>query len=172
MRDTLLTLLKAGASGTPESRALLDIEGNQISYKTLLTKVLERANILASHGIRRGDRVAWIMPNGPEAALAFLAISTIATAVPIRSTASFEEVRLTLETTRARAAVILNDLSFEASGAAESLHLPILRLPAFLGAVDSSATSPTAQASWTHPQPDDVADALAIALTHALRNPR
>jgi acyl-CoA synthetase (AMP-forming)/AMP-acid ligase II/acyl carrier protein len=163
MRETLLTLLEAGASRAPESRALLDIDERTISYKALLQNVLEQAKILVSHGIRRGDRVAWIMPNGPEAALAFLAISAVATAVPIRSTSSFEEVRTRLESTRARAAVMLNDMAFEASGAAESLHLPIVRLPAFTAspAIASGLTTgrmaSADDASWVRPLPDDVA---------------
>jgi len=163
MRETLLTLLEAGACGAPESRALLDIDERYISYKSLLQNVLERASILSRYGIRRGDRVAWIMPSGPESALAFLAISTVATAVPIRSTASFEEVRTRLEFTRARAAIILNDLAFEATGAAESLHLPIVRLPAFTDlpeatrSLSTASTAPAHASYWVRPQPDDVA---------------
>lgn len=166
MRETLFTLLEAGASGAPESDAILDIQGTSISYKGLLNSVLTLADTLTRHGIRRGDRVAWVMPNGPEAAVAFLAISMVAASVPIRATATFEEVRLRLESTRTRAIVTLNDLAFEAAGAAETLHLPILRLRGFgstpkpdpLGtAVGCAALD---QARWVPPQPDDVAIVL------------
>ncbi len=158
-----MTLLEAGASQDPESPALLDVEGRKISYKSLVDSSLRFSGLLVSQGIQRGDRVAWVVPSGPDAAVAFFAISGVATSVPIRNSASFDEIRALLEGTQARAVVLSEDAQSEASAAADGLHLPIIRLPARFPSTRrfQNQSAPDSGSSllpyWERPEPDDVA---------------
>ncbi len=57
---------------------------------------------LASRGVRPGDRVAMVFPNGPEAILLFLATSVIGVCCPLNPGYKEDEFRFYLEDTGAR----------------------------------------------------------------------
>jgi long-chain acyl-CoA synthetase len=62
----------------------LIFEGNTLTYKETLEKVNRLANGLLSLGIKKGDRVAILLPNSPQFVISFLAILSIgATATAI-----------------------------------------------------------------------------------------
>ncbi len=60
---TLLDVLEATAAAHPDANALEDPDGT-IDYATLLRLVRERADDLATRGVRRGDRVGVRIPSG------------------------------------------------------------------------------------------------------------
>src|SRR6266446_160956 len=62
----------------------------------------EAAAALASHGIGRGERVAMVFPNGPEAILLFLAASMVGTACPLNAAYKEDEFRFYLADVGAR----------------------------------------------------------------------
>jgi acetyl-CoA synthetase len=76
------------ANHDPDRTALIwkrpDGVAEKISYGRLQAKSNRFANVLKAHGIRRGDRVALILAQGPAAAIAHIAIYKIgAIAVPL-----------------------------------------------------------------------------------------
>ena len=83
---TLLDLLHA----PPGSNVALVIPetGVRITYESLRRQVSAAADALAGTGIRRGDRVAMALPNGPAVIVSFLAASIAGTAAP-RSNETF-----------------------------------------------------------------------------------
>src|SRR5579871_1323418 len=68
--------LRAILAGAPDgATALIAPETDRRwSYDDLRTQVHELAAHLAALGIRRGDRVAIVLPNGPEIVATFLAV--------------------------------------------------------------------------------------------------
>ena len=157
-----MSLLEASASRAPDSTAMLDADGGSVSFKSLFSRCLNLANLLTEQGIRRGDRVACAIPTGPAAAEAMLAISWVATAVPIPATESFHAVQAILEFTRSKAILIVNKTSPEVRSAAENHHIPLIQPSLFEGPRPASSlrTAPTPASSdrrWTAPLPDDVA---------------
>jgi len=58
-------------------------KGVQITYDALERQVRELASALVGPGIRRGDRVAIVLPNGLPALVSFLAASMVGTAAPL-----------------------------------------------------------------------------------------
>jgi acyl-CoA synthetase (AMP-forming)/AMP-acid ligase II len=76
--------------------------GIRITYDSLRQQVLAMANALASVGIRRGDAVAIVLPNGLPAIVSFLAASIAGTAAPLNPAYPYEEFLFFLGDTDAR----------------------------------------------------------------------
>ncbi len=97
--STLFALLEQGASDHP---ALIVPNRVSFSYRRLRELVDDTAQALAAHGVARGDRVAMVFPNGPEAIVLFVAASMVATACPLNAAYKEDEFRFYLEDVGAR----------------------------------------------------------------------
>src|SRR5271155_3461272 len=97
--DTLLDVLHFADSHTA---VIVPELGISVTYDSLRQQVLAMADALASAGIRRGDRVAIVLPNGLPAIVSFLAASIAGTAAPLNPAYPYEEFLFFLEDTDAR----------------------------------------------------------------------
>src|SRR6185312_4231266 len=96
------------AVGTDEALSIGGIVGSEVrvpSYGKLRGQVARLAGQLRGAGIERADRVAFVLPNGPEAAILFLAVTSCAIAAPLNPNYKEEEFRFYLDDLRARALV-------------------------------------------------------------------
>src|SRR5829696_864965 len=78
-----LTIIDTIAAGKDTAPAILAPDRAPLTHKGLRTLIERTGDALAHHGIGRGDRVAIMLPNGPEMATAFLAVSAYATTAPL-----------------------------------------------------------------------------------------
>jgi len=92
-------LLDRGATGHP---ALIVPDGPTLTYGRLRELTAEVATALAGVGVRPGDRMATVYPNGPEAVIVFLATSLIGVSCPLNPAYKEDEFRFYLEDTGAR----------------------------------------------------------------------
>ncbi len=97
--STHFALLEQGA---PDQQALVVPNRVSLSYRRLRDLVAEAAHALAAQGVGRGDRVAMVFPNGPEAILLFVAASMVGTACPLNAAYKEDEFRFYLEDVGAR----------------------------------------------------------------------
>jgi oxalate---CoA ligase len=102
-RSNIAAVLDQGARDHP---ALVVPNRLSLSYSRLREVTHEAAIALASKGIGRGERVALVFPNGPEAIVLFLAASMVATACPLNPAYKEEEFRFYLEDVGARFLVV------------------------------------------------------------------
>jgi acyl-CoA synthetase (AMP-forming)/AMP-acid ligase II len=114
---------------------------------------------LNGFGIDAADRVAIVLPNGPEMATAFVTIAQVATTAPLNPAYREDEYTFYLEDLKAKALLIEDGYNGPAFKAAQTLGLPIIRLSVPDGAAAgyftlSSDMSGTATAI---PTADDVA---------------
>lgn len=79
-------------------------------------------------GIGRGDRVAIVLPQGPELAVTFLAVACGATAAPLTPAYLEKEFTFYLEDLQARAVILMSDDPSPARAAAAALGVPILEM--------------------------------------------
>src|SRR5205807_2265558 len=114
--DTLLDVLHFADSHTA---VIVPELGIRVSYDSLRQQVLAMADALAAAGIRRGDRVAIVLPNGLPAIVSFLAASIAGTAAPLNPGYREEEFKFYLEDTAARVLLCPPDGAAEARRAAE-----------------------------------------------------
>jgi acyl-CoA synthetase (AMP-forming)/AMP-acid ligase II len=101
-------------------------KGLRVSYDALERQVTEMASVLAGAGIRRGDRVAIVLPNGLPALVSFLAASMVGTAAPLNPAYRHDEFSFFLEDTGARILICPPTGAEEARRAAAERSLPVL----------------------------------------------
>src|SRR5262249_51740190 len=97
----------------PGAFALVAAGRRPLTYVRLYDEILEQAGLLRAIGIGKEDRVALLLPNGPEAALSFLAISTIAACAPLNPICTANELDASLSHLEPKLLIASPDLDVE-----------------------------------------------------------
>jgi len=124
--ETIADLLQRGADdaaaiGAPEGLAPL-------RYRDLRALVRRTVADLNSFGIGRGDRVVLVLPNGPEAAAAFVSVGAGATTAPLSRGLTADEFDFNLTDLRAKALLVEAGLDSPARAVASRLRIPTIEL--------------------------------------------
>ena len=123
--DTVIRLLDKGADEAPAilapGRQALDYAG----LRALASATVARLNEL---GIGCGDRVALVLPNGPEMATSFVTMACGATTAPLNAAYRAEEFDFYLGDLRAKALVIEAGMASPAREVAAARRIPIIEL--------------------------------------------
>ena len=114
-----------------KSIAILAPDSKPLTYGDLVNIVSRLAGQLHTLGISRGDRVAIVLPNGPEMAVTFLAVASCTTAAPLNPKYREEEFRFYMEDLGAKALITL-DNDAKAAHAAAPKNIVRLSLDATL----------------------------------------
>jgi acyl-CoA synthetase (AMP-forming)/AMP-acid ligase II len=164
MANNVFDLLSAGDAGAP---AVIEPAGPTLTYAQLRDQVSHLAGQLNALGVGRNDRVAIVLPNGPEAALSFIAVAACATAAPLNQAYREDEFRFYMDDLKAKALITLPD-DAPAAHAAAGPDVLRLALDGRLGSYslqrDGAAVTPVAP---TFAEPDDVALVLHTSGTTA-----
>lgn len=99
-----------------------------LSFAQLRTQVARTIAALNRAGIGRGDRVAIVLPNGPEMASAFVCVAAGATAAPFNPAYRAEEFEFYLTDLRAKALIVASNEDTAARAAAKRLNVRIIEL--------------------------------------------
>lgn len=83
---------------------------------------------LNAQGLGRGDRLALVLPNGPELAAAFVCLASGCATAPLNPAYRAEEFDFSLEDLQARALVVLEGMESPARAVAAARGLPVLEL--------------------------------------------
>src|SRR5262245_26213655 len=117
---TIPDLLAAGAAS---AAALAAPDARPLTYGSLRDLVAQTVAALNAAGVRRNDRVAIVLPNGPEMAATFLAVAAGATAAPLNPAYRAEEFEFYLSDLRAKVLVVERGSQSPALAAAEKLGI-------------------------------------------------
>jgi acyl-CoA synthetase (AMP-forming)/AMP-acid ligase II len=166
---TVATLIETGAAEAPALRAP---EGRAaLTHAGLRALASETVAALNARGIGRGDRVAIVLPNGPEMAACFLAVACGATTAPLNPAYREDEFAFYMEDVKARALIAQKGVATPAREAAARLGIPVLELvpDAARGAgaftLDGGAAAPAAKPGLA--ETDDIALVLHTSGTTA-----
>src|SRR5688572_28385638 len=99
-------LIAAQAGRTPEAMAIAAPGRRALTYGRLWTHVECVVAELNAMGIGRKDRVAIVLPNGPEMAVTFLAVAAAATAAPLNPAYRITEFDFYLSDLNAKALIV------------------------------------------------------------------
>jgi acyl-CoA synthetase (AMP-forming)/AMP-acid ligase II len=99
-----------------------------LSYAKLQKLVHGTVSTLNGLGIGRNDRVAIVVPNGPEMAAAFVSIAAGATTAPLNPAYRAEEFEFYLGDLKAKALVLETGSDSPARAVAHKMSIPILEL--------------------------------------------
>lgn len=125
MAQTISQLL----DGHPDDALALGAPGRDwLNYAGLRALSGSVAATLHGCGIGRGDRVAIVLPNGPEMAAAFVTVAQVAVTAPLNPAYRADEFAFYLEDLQARALIVMADYDGPALEAAARFGLNVLRL--------------------------------------------
>ena len=147
--------------GEAKSEALLAPGRDPLSYDALWQLAERTRDRLNALGIGRGDRVAIVLPNGPEMAAAFVTIGAAATTAPLNPAYRAEEFAFYLSDLKARALVVEDGSDSPAVAVAAEQGIPVLRLERDSGAgagafrLSGEPVGTVDRPGWA--EPDDIA---------------
>ena len=120
--------LLAGSSG---ENPAIDAPGREpLNFDGLRRQVESTVAALNGFGIGRNDRVAIVLPNGPEMASAFVSVACAATAAPLNPAYRQPEYEFYLSDLSAKTLILEAGSDSPARAAAVGLGIPILELQA------------------------------------------
>src|SRR5271154_638070 len=92
--------------GSDAAAAITAPQAVPLTYRGLRALAVSTAAELNRSGIGRNDRVAMVLPNGPEMAAAFVAIGAAATTAPLNPAYKESELEFYLSDLKAKALVV------------------------------------------------------------------
>jgi len=126
--DSLYRLIDAHARQTPDAIAIEVPSRKPLNYQILSSYISEVVSQLKSMGVGRGDRVAMVLPNGPEMAVAFLAIGAAATCAPLNPGYRKSEFEFYLSDLNAKVLLIQSGMDSPAREVAAERNIPVIEL--------------------------------------------
>src|SRR5262249_54074542 len=90
----------------PDAVALLAAGRPPLTYQRLWAELEKVTGHLRRLGVRPDERVAVVLPNGPEMALAFLATSACATCAPLNPAFRAEEFEFSIQDLQVRTLMV------------------------------------------------------------------
>ncbi|MDZ7603838.1 MAG: acyl--CoA ligase [Hoeflea sp.] len=157
----MTTTLKSLLAHHEEDSPAIGAPGRSwLTYGGLRALAIDVSAQLRAAGIGSADRVAIVLPNGPEMAAAFVCIAQAAITAPLNPAYRQEEFEFYLDDLKAKALVVPEDYDGPALAAAEKFGMTILRLssppdaPAGLFRLAGGSGAP---APASDPCPDDIA---------------
>lgn len=177
---TIWQTLADHAARTPDAVAILGPNQAALTYKRLYSHIQETVLTLQAFCVGRADRVAIVLPNGPEMALAFLGVAAGATAAPLNPGYRAEVFEFCLDDIEAKALIVRAGIDSPARAVARAHGIPILELSPSLNGAGLFPSIGEPRVSSTQAEfarPDDIALVLhtsgttsrpkLVPLTHA-----
>ena len=128
--ETIWGILQKQGLANPRAVAILAPDRTPLTFDVLSRHVEDNAARLGTLGFCRTERVAMVLPNGPEMATAFLAVASVATSAPFNPDYRASEFEFYLSDLRATALIIQDDLDSPAREVARALDIPVIELTA------------------------------------------
>ncbi|MGH7797423.1 MAG: AMP-binding protein [Candidatus Binatia bacterium] len=127
-QQTLPELLDLWAERSADAVAIAAPGRSPLSYSRFRLHLKEVAENLARLGIGGNDRVALVVPNGPEMAVAFAGVASFATCAPLNPAYQFDEFDFYLSDLRAGALIVQSGTCAAAVAAAQKHSIPVVEL--------------------------------------------
>ena len=158
---TLYQLLRVQAQRSPSAPAIGAPGRPALTYSRLLEEAERTAAALHSFGLNRNDRVAMVLPNGPEMAVAFVAAVSTVTCAPLNPSYSAQEFEFYMSDLNARALIVLAGMDSPARTVAQKRNVPVIELTPTVngeaGTFQLTGEGPTSASNSEFAEPGDVA---------------
>jgi amino acid adenylation domain-containing protein len=126
--DTVHGHVHQHAAGQPDSPAILAAGRPPLTYGQLDGQIRYVGQRLRLAGLLAEDRVAVVLPDGADAAVAVLAVAANAVCAPLNPAYSSREFETYLSALRAKALLVPQGIASPAIGVARALNMRILHL--------------------------------------------
>jgi len=121
-------MIEYNAQRDADAAAIAAPRRTSLSYGGLLVLLEEIVQRLNGLGLGRSDRIAVVLPNGPEMATAFLSVASAATCAPLNPAYREPEFDYYLSDLRAKALIVQEGIETPAVAAARGRGIPVLTL--------------------------------------------
>ncbi|WP_089724116.1 AMP-binding protein [Candidatus Thiosymbion oneisti] len=161
MNQCIHHLLDIWARQSPDAIAIEAPNRIPLTYRRLRSQIDDVVKTLNAMDLGRNDRIAIVLPNGPEMAVAFLAVAAGATSVPLNPAYRDSEFGFYLSDLGAKALMIHSEIDAPARTVARALGIPIIELIPVLtegaGIFTLTGNEHSYSVGNDFAQPDDVA---------------
>jgi acyl-CoA synthetase (AMP-forming)/AMP-acid ligase II/acetyltransferase-like isoleucine patch superfamily enzyme/acyl carrier protein len=158
---TIYELVNCRAEKNREATALIAPERSPLTYGRLLNQVEDAVKALRAFGLNRNDRVAIVLPNGPDMAVAFVAVAAAATCAPLNPSYRLNEFDFYISDLKASALIVCSEMDSPAREVAQKRNVPIIELTPTFGAeagiFELTGKEQASPISGGFAQPDDTA---------------
>lgn len=165
----------------PDAVLLLAPGRQPLTYRRMLRQVEETVSRLRTLGVKRGDRMAVVLPQGPELAATCLAVAAGATCAPLNPTYRASEYATYFADLHPKALLVASGMDTPAVAVAKAQGIMVLDVVPHHDAGAGTFTLQSPQAVYTsqpaYAEPDDIALLLhtsgttsrpkVVPLTHA-----
>jgi len=127
-KTSIYHMLAARARENPQDIAIVASGRSGLTYGALLDAINQVVAKLNAMGVGRNDRVAIALPNGPEMAVAFLAIAAGATCAPLNPGYRQSEYDFYLSDLEAKALIYQSGVAGPAVEVAQKKGIPLVEL--------------------------------------------
>src|SRR5271166_3214820 len=116
------------AFGTDDAVAIAAPASKPMTFKRLRQQIEETAQALSAFGAESKDRVAIVLPNGPEMAAAFLSVASHAASAPLNPSYKADEFEFYLSDLGAKLLIVEAGSTSPSIEVAQKLGIKILSL--------------------------------------------
>ena len=159
--QSIYQLLRMQAKEAPNAITITAPKRSPLTFGGLLSQVEGTVQALRAVGLNRNDRVAIVLPNGPEMAVAFVAVAAGATCAPLNPSYRVNEFEFYMSDLNVRALVVASEMDSPAREVARERNIPIIELKptmqAKAGIFELMGTHQTLSNSADFSLPDDTA---------------
>jgi oxalate---CoA ligase len=127
-RLSIQHVLRAHANRSPDAAAIVSPGRAPLTYATLHRQVEETIEALNLFDIGRNDCVATVLPDGPEAVVAFLSLAAGATCAPLNPHFKASEFDSYLSKLGAKALLVQSGMDSPAARVAREHDIPVIQL--------------------------------------------
>ncbi len=127
-RETIPYVISQHAERRPAAEAIVTAGRPPLTYGALWTHVRELDIQLRAWGIGHGDRVALVLPSGPELAVALLSVISMTTVTALNPAYGAAEIESYLTALRVNVVIVLAGVETPAVTVARALDLPVITL--------------------------------------------
>lgn len=120
--------LQQQAASSPARAAIIGPAGEAVSYAELWALTSDLMRDLRALGLGPADRLAVMLPRGPENAMALVAVASAAVCVPVNPDFTADELLRYFSDLRLSALVTRADMASVSRGVAHTLGIPVLDL--------------------------------------------
>lgn len=121
-------LLEAKAKQNPQDIAIVASKKSSLNYSDLFNAIDNVRSKLSAMGIGRNDKVAVVLPNGSEMAIAFLGVASCATCAPLNPNYRESEYDFYLSDLGAKALIYQQGVAEPAVEVARKKGIPLVEL--------------------------------------------
>ncbi len=161
------------ADSFPHQPAILSTTFEPLTYGELCSELGNVRIALRRAGLDRHARIGVLMPNGPEAVLAIVAVACCAVAVPFDPRLSGAEIDARFDRLRLSALLVPQGSPSAARAAAERRNIPIIAVaPAETGRLGLTVAASPVAAPVVDDEPDPQASAFILQTSGTTAQPK